>query len=87
MTTSTDKKVTRVTTGFYPSRVAVTGGGYGKPRRIVVTILPGDTLMFRWHGTQQREYVAIQNVMSWATRTRALSERAQKLNAKRRAKT
>jgi hypothetical protein len=82
--TPTDKKVTRVTTGLYPSKVAVSGSGYGKPRRIVVTILPGDTLLLRWHGTQQREYVAIQNVMSWAARSRALSERAQKMNAKRR---
>lgn len=82
--TPTSKQVTRVTVGAYPSRVGLTGAGYGKARAIVVTILPGDTLLLRWKGTQQREYISIQQVMAYATRTRALSERAQKLNAKKR---
>ena len=81
--TPTDKKVTRVTTGLYPSKTALTGGGYGKARRIVVTILPGDTILLRWHGTQQREYIAIKDLMSWAARSRAMAERATRLNAKR----
>lgn len=82
--TPTDKKVTRVTVAAYPSKVSLSGPGYGKPRKIVVTILPGDTIVLRWHGTQQREYVAIKDIMGWAARSRAKAERMTKVNAKRR---
>ena len=82
--TPTDKKVTRVTVGSYPSKVALSGPGYGKPRKIAITILPGDTLVLRWYGTQQREFVAIKDVMAWAARSRARAERMTKINAKRR---
>lgn len=84
MSTSTDKKVTRVTTGFYPCKLTVSGRGMGKPRRIALSIMPGDTLILRWHGTQQREYIAIEQIMRIAQTKRVLSERCQKLNAKRR---
>lgn len=83
--TPTDRKVTRVTTGAYPSRTAISGPGYGKLRKLVVTILPGDTIMLRWHGTQQREYIQIHDVMRYATRVRALVERTTKRNARRKA--
>lgn len=82
--TPTDKQVTRVTRTDYPSKTGVSGGGYGKPRKIVVTIMAGDTICLRWHGTQQREYVAIRDIMAWATLTRARAERMTKINAKRR---
>ena len=74
--TPTDKKVSRVTVQAFASRFIG-----NKPRRIVVTILPGDTLCLRLLGTQQREYIAINNVFETARSRRVLAER----NAKRRA--
>lgn len=74
--TPTDKKVTRVTVQAFASRFIG-----NKPRRIVVTILPGDTLCLRLLGTQQREFIAISNVFETARSRRVLAER----NTKRRA--
>jgi hypothetical protein len=45
--TSTDKKVTRVTTTPYRDQVGITGRPYGKPRRIAITIMPGDEIVLR----------------------------------------
>ena len=81
MATSTDRKVTRVTTGEYRSRIIGL-----KARKIVVTILPGDTLCLRLHGTQQREYIGIADVFERARCSRAFAERTAKRAAKRRAK-
>ena len=78
--TPTDKKVTRVTVQAFASRFIG-----NKPRRIVVTILPGDTLCLRLLGTQQREFIAIKDVFETSRSRRVLSERMQKVNAKRRA--
>jgi hypothetical protein len=81
MSTTTDKKVTRVTTGSYASRIIGT-----KARRIVVTIMPGDTMVLRLHGTQQREYFSIKEAFETARSRRVLAERMTKINAKRRRK-
>ena len=79
--TPTDKQVTRVTVREYKSRLVGT-----KPRKIVVTILPGDTLALRLHGTRQVEYFSIVDAFETARSRRALSERMQKINFKRRSK-
>ena len=84
--TSTDKKVTRVTTKEYPLKTGLTGRGWGKARKIAITILPGDILVLRPSGTQQREYATIEDVYRWAQMRRLRSEMAQKINAKRRGK-
>jgi hypothetical protein len=82
MTTSTDKSVTRVTTGSYSGRIIGP-----RPRRIAITILPGDTLMLRLFGTQQREYMSIADAFSKARSARALAEMSTRRAAnKRRAK-
>lgn len=83
--TSTDKRVTRVTTKEYPERNGVSGNGYGPKRRIAVTIIPGDTLGLRPLRTRRTVYVSIEDVYRFACRREALSLRAQKMNAKRRA--
>lgn len=77
--TTTDRKVSRVTVGEHRSRYV----GH-KARRIVVTILPGDTLCLRLHGTQQREFIAIGNVFDTARCRRVLAEGAAKRASKRR---
>lgn len=73
MTTSTDKLVARVTTGKYASRII----GH-KARKIVVTILPGDTLVLRLQRTKQREYISIREVFEVARSRRVFAERASK---------
>jgi hypothetical protein len=66
--TATNKPVTRVSTFTYSSRLGLTGHTFGKQRRIVVTIGPGDTLTLRWHKTRQLVYVALDNIMRRAQR-------------------
>ena len=71
MTTSTDKKVSRVTSKTY------TGKFLGwKPRKIVVTILPGDTLVLRLQRTKQVEHISIQEVFAVARSRRIFAEAA-----------
>ena len=82
--TSTDKKVTRVTTKAYPAKTALSGRGFGQARPISVTIAPGDVLILRPKGTRQAEYISIDMVYRYAVTTRVRSEAAQKLNAKKR---
>lgn len=84
--TSTDKKVTRVTTRAYPTKTGISGRGFGQSRPISVTIAPGDVLILRPKGTRQSEYISIDMVYRYAVITRARSESSQKLNAKRRNK-
>jgi hypothetical protein len=79
--TSTDKKVTRVTTAAYASRII----GH-KARKIVVTIIGGDTLILRLHGTRQSEYMSIKDCFERARCARLFAERTTKRAAKRRAK-
>ena len=79
MATTTDKKVTRVTVQAFTSRYI----GH-KPRRVVATILPGDTLCLRLHGTQQREYITIKDVFDTARSRRVLAEASAKRAAKKR---
>jgi hypothetical protein len=67
--TPTDKSVSRVTTQAYTSRFI----GW-TPRKIVVTILPGNTLCLRLHGTRQREFIAIVDVFNTARSRRVMAE-------------
>lgn len=78
--TSTDKKVTRVTSRAYSSSIIGI-----KDRRIVVTILPGDTLCLRLLGTQQREHISIDDVFETARSRRVMAERVAARAAKKRA--
>ena len=84
MTTPTNHKVSRVTMREFTVTRGLTGRGYGKPRRLVVTI-DGDTLILRPHGTRQREFIGIDEVYRIAKLRRVKSQAMQKLNAKRRA--
>jgi hypothetical protein len=81
VSTSTDKKVTRVTSREYSSRYIGP-----RARRIAVTILPGDTLLLRLSGTRQCEYIGIADVFEIARSKRVKSEMFQKINHKRRSK-
>lgn len=76
--TRTDKSVTRVTVGSYPQKTGASGRGFGKLRPIVLTILAGDTLILRPLGTQQREYISIEEVYRYAVAQRVRSMAAQK---------
>lgn len=76
--TTTDKKVTRVSVQAFASRVIGP-----KPRRIVVTLLPGDTVLLRLHGTQQREYIAIKDVFEVARSRRVFAQLSTARAAKR----
>lgn len=76
--TTTDKKVTRVTVDAYSSRIIGP-----KARRIAVTIMPGDTLILRLHGTQQREYIAIREVFEVARSRRVFAEKGWKKRGKK----
>lgn len=82
--TSTDRKVTRVTTKSYPAKTGVSGRGYGPSRPISVTIAPGDILILRPKGTRQRVYIAIDTVYRFAVTSEARSKAMQKINVKRR---
>lgn len=84
--TSTDRKVTRVTSREYGDRVGVSGRGYGKPRRIAVTIMPGDTIGLRPLRTKRTVYIGIEQVYRYAVRLAAFAAVTDKRNAKRRAK-
>lgn len=85
MTTSTDKKVTRVTSKVYPARTAAaSGAGYGKGRRLLVTIAPGDLLVLRMQGLRHREYITIEEVYRVARSRRMFAEASTKRAAKAR---
>lgn len=47
---------------------------YTKPRRIVVTIQPGDVLSFREHGRRARFLLAIDTAFRYAVRLHAATE-------------
>jgi hypothetical protein len=84
--TSTDKPVTRVTLGSYPQRTGMTGRGFGKPRKLAITLGPGDLITIRWYGTQQKVSVPAEWMARRSFNLEARSMAAQKLNAKRRRK-
>ena len=76
--TPTDRPVTRVTLGSYPSLTGLSGRGYGKLRPIAVTIGPGDTITLRWGGTRQRASLQIEHVMRHAVRIELRARNAEK---------
>jgi hypothetical protein len=80
--TPTDRAVTRVTIGEYPSRTGITGRGYGRPRKIATTIGPGDDITLRWGGTRQRYTLSIEQLIRRAEfleqRERQAQRRARK---------
>ncbi len=55
----------------------------GRPRRIVVTLYPGDYLGLRQEGTRREETIALEAIYSAAVKARVLRERAEKRAAKR----
>lgn len=73
MATSTRSKVTRVTETEY--RSAILGQ---KPRKVVVTIGPGDTLVLRQQRCKQQEHISIKDVIEYARWSRLKAERLQK---------
>ena len=77
--TPIDKKTTRITARVYEGRYADARG-----RKLVVSLLPGDMILIRPARTQRAEYVRISDVYDMALRSRVLSERMQKINAKKR---
>jgi hypothetical protein len=76
--TPTDRPVTRVTLGAYPSQTGLTGRGYGRARVIAVTIGPGDNIEFRWGGTRQRVSLPIEHIMRHALRIQQRAREADK---------
>jgi hypothetical protein len=83
MTTQTNKPVTRVTVREYGDRHGASGRAYGKPRAIVISILPGDLLCFRLSGCKAREYISIEQVYRYAYQSRVTAEARAKREAKR----
>lgn len=74
-------KTVRITAQEYRGRYADARG-----RKLIVTLLPGDMLVLRPYRTSRPEYIRLSDVYDVALRSRVLSERMQKLNAKRRNK-
>lgn len=68
--TTTDKKVTRVTTKSY----CVLYVSKRKARPIVCTILPNDVLEFREHGRRDRFLLPIEAAFRYAVRCKALAD-------------
>ena len=77
MTTSTTKKVSRVTVGEYTGRILGP-----KPRKIVITIA-GDTLILRKQRCKKSEYMNIKDIYEMAAWARIRSERMTKINFKK----
>lgn len=81
--TPTDRPVTRVTLGAYPSMTGLTGRGYGRARVIAVTIGPGDNITLRWGGTRQRVSLPIEHLMRHALRIEKRARDAEKIQRKK----
>lgn len=72
-------KTTRITVQEYRGRYADARG-----RKLIVALLPGDMLCLRPYRTSRPEYIRLTDIYDIALRARVLSERMQKINAKRR---
>jgi hypothetical protein len=85
--TPTDRSVTRVTLGAYPSQTGISGRGYGRLRPIVLTIGPGDSVALRWGGTRTRYTLGIEYIMRhahrFAIRAREAEKREQRVQRKK----
>lgn len=55
-------------------------------RKLVISLLPGDVLCIRPARTRRPEYMTLSAIYDLALRSRVLSERMTKINAKRRRK-
>lgn len=75
MATELNKRLKRVT------QEAVRNGG--KPRRLVVTLYPGDTVGIRQQGCRKEEFISIASVYFYAIRNRVAVERMEKAKARK----
>lgn len=72
----------RITDNEYRGRYHADAGG----RKLVVSLLPGDMLCLRPHGTRRAEYMRLSDVYDILLWSRVRSERMQKINHKKRSR-
>jgi len=85
VTTATNKPVTRVTMNAYPARTGVvSGNGFGKERRIYITIGPGDVVTWRWERTRRVYYSTAEWLMRRVINAQLLAEMGDRARAKKR---
>lgn len=75
MTTPLHKRISRVSTD--------TVRNAGKPRKLVVTLYPGDTIGIREQGRRKEEFISIPSVYFYAIRCRVAHERMEKAKARK----
>ena len=69
--TSLDKPVTRRTRGAYPVL-------FRQPRQVVVSLAPGDLLVFREAGRRASWSIPIDSAFKYAVRVKAFADAAEK---------